>query len=226
VLYVTGYRFVPRVFVPLFAYFFGVCFLLFHGQEGTLPEMRSRPLWKGVTLLCAIALCILTWWQAFVQGEMDYRILERSELEKRYIQKVLAAVGSKGAVRDPLLVLMNPVSGLGAEYVHPLKELSDFTDLEIFPAGWSVNTPAYVSILRDMGLEDGWDFLEWTLDNPKPLLVLISRSGTETWRWKALWESYFSRRVAPNRRARLVPVHDFRNRQGAGLVFFSMRSAN
>jgi len=226
VLYVMGYRFVPRVFVPLYAYFFGVCFLLFHWTGNVSSDARSRPVRKTVMLLSAIVFCALTWWQAVVQGEMGYRILDRSSQEKEYIQKVLSAVGSSHAVPDPLLVLMNPMSGLGAEYVHPLKELSDFTDMEIFPAGWSVNSPAYASLLQEMGLEDGWGFLAWMLDNPKALLVMISRSGVETWRWKALWESYFQRRVAPNRRPRLVPVHDFRNAKGAGLVFFSMRSAN
>ncbi len=107
-----------------------------------------------------------------------------------------------------------------------MKEFSDFTDLTVFPAGWSVNSPGYFSVLRNMGLVDGRAFLTWMIDNPKALLVMISRSGIETWRWKALWESYFSRRIAPAKRARLVAVHDFRNREGAGLVFFSMRSAN
>jgi len=168
---------------------------------------------------------VLAWRQAVAQGKLDYRILERSKLEKEYIQKALSAVGKSSAVVDPLLVLMNPMSGLGAEYVHPLKEFSDFTDLKIFPSGWSVNSPGYASILRDMGLRDGWAFLAWLIDNPKALLVMISRSGTETWRWKTLWESYFARRIAPGKGTRLLPVYDFRNENGAGLVFFSMRSS-
>jgi hypothetical protein len=156
---------------------------------------------------------------------MDVRILERSRLEKEYIQKVLSVFKSRSAVPDPLLVLMNPMSGLGAEYVHPLKEFSDFTELRIFPAGWGVNSPGYASILLDMGLADGRAFLTWMIDNPKALLVMISRNGTETWRWKTLWESYFARHIAPGKGTRLLPVYDFRNEGGAGLVFFSMRSS-
>jgi len=80
--------------------------------------------------------------------------------------------------------------------------------------------------LGDMGLTDGRAFLTWMIDNPKALLVLFSRNEMDTRRWKSMWESYFSRRIAPNKRARLVPVHDFRNATGAGLIFFYMRSEN
>jgi hypothetical protein len=226
ILYVMCYRFVPRVFVPLYAYFFGVCFLLSHWRTSGLSDTPNRPVRKSVILVFAVVFCALAWGHAVAQGKMDYRILERSKLEKEYVQKVLSAVGNRSTVPDPLLILMNPMSGLRSEYVHPLKELSDFTGLRIFPAGWSVNSPGYSSLLGDMGLADGWAFLAWMIDNPKALLVMFSRSGMETWRWKGLWESYFHRRVAPNRRVRLVPVYDFRNAQGAGLVFFSMRSVN
>jgi hypothetical protein len=226
ILYVMCYRFVPRVFVPLYAYFFGACFFLSSGQPEGSPDERTRPVRKAILLVCALVFSLLTWGQAIAQGKMDMRILERSKLEKEYIQKILCVVRNRSAVPDPLLVLMNPMSGLGAEYVHPLKEFSDFTDLRIFPAGWGVNSPGYSSVLRDMGLEDGRAFLAWLVDNPKALLVMLSRSAIETWRWKALWESYFSRRIAPARRPRLVPVYDFRNAEGAGLVFFSMRSTN
>ena len=226
ILYVMCFRFVPRVFVPLYAYFFGACFLLSHGKAEGLPAVRNRPVRKILLLLLALVFCVFTWGQVVAQGKMDIRILERSKVEKEYIQKALSVVKDRGNVPDPLLILMNPMSGLGAEYVHPLKEFSDFTDLRIFPAGWGVNSPGYSSILRDMGLTDGREFLTWIIDNPKALLVMISRNGIETWRWKSMWESYFSRRIAPSKRARLVPVYDFRNANGAGLVFFCMRSAN
>jgi hypothetical protein len=226
ILYVMCFRFVPRVFVPLYTYFLGACFLLSYGQAEGLPDARTRPVRKAILLVFALVFCMLTWGQAYTQGKMDFRILERSRLEKEYIQQALSVVKNRGDIPGLLLILMNPMSGLGVEYVHPLKEFSDFTDLRIFPAGWGVNSPGYASILRDMGLADGRAFLTWMIDNPKALLVMISRSGTETWRWKTIWESYFSRRIAPSKRPRLVPVHDFRNANGAGLVFFCMRSAN
>jgi hypothetical protein len=39
-----------------------------------------------------------------------------------------------------------------------------------------------------------------------------------------LWRSYLSRRIVPGREIRLVPVYDFRNRSGSGLVFYSVVS--
>ena len=41
-LYIMYSRFVPRVFVPLFAYFFGVCFLLSHWEKGLRSEEECR----------------------------------------------------------------------------------------------------------------------------------------------------------------------------------------
>lgn len=223
---VVSIRSVYRVFVPLYAYFFGACFLFFHLTKRESAQGRRRSVGRNVSVTFAVVFSILAWGQAYAQGKKDFRILKSSKMEKEYIQKGLSVVKNTSVVPEPLLILMNPVSGLGAEYVHPLKEFSDFTDLRIFPAGWGVHSPWFYSILRDMGLTDGQAFLTWMIDNPKALLVLNSRNGMDTQRWKSMWESYFSRGIAPNKRARLVPVHDFRNARGAGLIFFYMRSEN
>jgi len=223
---IVSIRSVPRVFVPLYAYFFGACFLFFHLTKRESAQGRSRSVRRNVSVTCAVVFSILAWGQAYAQGKTDFRILKRSKMEKEYIQKGLSEVKKTSAVPEPLLILMNPTSGLGAEYVHPLKEFSDFTDLRVFPAGWGVHSPWFSSILKDMGLTDGRAFLTWMIDNPRALLVLMARDGMDVRRWKSMWESYFSRRIAPNKRARLVPVHDFRDAKGAGLVFFHMRSEN
>jgi hypothetical protein len=223
---VVSIRSVFRVFVPLYVYFFVACFLFFHLTKRESAQGRSRSVGRNVSVICAVVFSILAWGQAYAQGKLDFRILKGSKMEKEYIQKTLSVVKNRSAVPEPLLILMNPASGLGAEYVHPLKEFSDFTDLRIFPAGWGVHSPWFSSILRDMGLTDGRAFLTWMIDNPKALLVLRSRNEMDTRRCKSMWESYFSRRIAPNKRAHLVPVHDFRNATGAGLIFFNMRSEN
>ena len=223
---VVSIRSVFRVFVPLYAYFFGACFLFLHVTKRESAQGRSRSLRRNVSVTCAVVFSLLAWGQAVAQGKMDFRILKRSKMEKEHTQKGLSVVKDRSAVPEPLLILMNPASGLGLENVHPLKEFSDFTDLRIFPAGWSVHSPRFYSILRDMGLTDGRAFLTWMIDNPKALLVLIARNGMDARQWTSMWESYFSRRIAPGKRARLVPVHDFRNANGAGLVFFHMRSEN
>jgi len=223
---VVSIRSVFRVFVPLYAYFFGACFLFFHLTKRESAQGRSKSVGRDVSVTCAVVFSILAWGQAYAQGKMDFRILKRSKMEKEYIQKSLSVVKNRSAEPAPLLILMDPTSGLRSEYVHPLKEFSDFTDLRIFPAGWGVHSPRFSSILRDMGLADGRAFLTWMIDNPKALLVLFARNGMDTLRSKSMWESYFSRRIAPNKRARLVPVYDFRNATGAGLILFYMRSEN
>lgn len=227
ILYVMCFRFVPRLFVPLAAYFFGLCFLLLHAKEGDgKPLSRGGPASRRVLLASGLALSLLTWGQAHAQGRMAVSLLRGSEAEKAHIRQALSGVKGAGSVSDPLLVLMNPVSGLGAEYVHPLREFSDYTDLRVFPAGWGVHSPRFSAILRGMGLADGHAFLAWLIDNPQALLVLRTSGGADTWRWKSLWESYLARRIAPDRGVRLLPAHDFRDARGAGLVLFRLKSGS
>lgn len=226
IAWIVSIRSVFRVYVPLYAYFFATCFLFFHLTKRESGQGKSRSAGRKVSATCAVVFSLLAWGQAYAQGKVDFRVLRKSKMEKEYIQKRLSVVKDRSAVPEPFLILMNPTSGLGEKYVHPLKEFSDFTDLRIFPAGWGVHSPRFSSILRDMSLTDGRAFLAWMIDNPKALLVLFARHEMDTRRWKSMWESYFSRRVAPNKRARLLPVHDFRNATGAGLIFFSMRSEN
>jgi hypothetical protein len=224
ILYIMCFRFVPRLFVPLSAYFFGLCFLFFHekGGEGRALS-RGGPARRRVLPAVGLALSLLTWGQAHAQGRMAVALLKGSEAEKASMHKALSGVKGAGSVSDPLLVVMNPVSGLGAEYVHPLREFSDYTDLRVFPAGWGVHSPRFVSTLREMGLADGHAFLAWLIDNPQALLVLRTSGAEDTWRWKSLWESYLARRIAPDRGVRLVPAHDFRDARGAGLVVFLLK---
>jgi len=223
---VVSIRSVFRVFGPLYAYFFMVCFLFLHLTKRESAQGRGRSVGQNVSVTCAVVFSLLAWGQAYAQGKTDFRILESSKMEKEYIQKGLNVVKSRSGVPEPLLILMNPTRGLGSEYVHPLKEFSDVTDLRVFPAGWGVHSPRFSSILTDMGLEDGRAFLRWMIDNPKALLVLMARDEMDARRWKSMWESYFFRRIAPDKRTRLVPAYDFRNANGAGLVFFYMRSEN
>jgi hypothetical protein len=223
---IVSIRSVFRVFVPLYAYFFGACFLFLHLTKRESTQGRNRSSRRNVSVAFAAVFSMLAWGQAIAQGKTDFRILQRSKMVKDYIQKSLSVVKDRSAVPEPLLILMDPTSGLRSEYVHPLKEFSDFTDLPILPTGWGVHSPRFSLILRDMGLTDGRAFLKWTIDNPKALLVLMARNRMDARRWKFIWESYFARWIAPNKRVRLVSVHDFRNANGAGLVFFHMRSEN
>jgi hypothetical protein len=217
-------RSVPRVYIPLFAYVFAATFVLFHPRREVEAHPRRGTFRRTVAVVLAFLFSLLTWGQAYAQGKRDFDILERSRLKKEYIRKQLEVVRKEGAVADPLLILMEPREGLGIQYIHPLKEFSDFADVRIFPAGWGINSPRYSSMLRGMGLQDGRAFLKWLIDKEGVLLVLMAQDGREVWRSRTLWESYLSRRIAENREVRLVVVHDFRNPKGEGLVFFRAES--
>lgn len=224
IVYIMSFRFVPRVYVPLYAYFVGATFLLFDSDNEGSPDRVNTRLRQYVIVPCAVIFSLLSWGQAYAQGKTDIHILEKSKMKKAYIQRRLDAVKRTSAAPDSLLILMNPMDGLGEQYVHPLKEFSDFTDLRIFPAGWGVNSPRYDAILTDMGLKDGRAFLKWMMNNQEALLVLMAKGRKDIQRWKYLWGSYFFRRIAPTQNVSLIPVHDFTDKNGVGLVFFNIRS--
>ena len=221
---VVSIRSVERVYIPLYGYFFGLCFLLFHVKKGPSAKGASRTAERTVAVLCALVFSILAWGQAHAQAKAGIHRLERSKAKKEYVLERLKKVKERRAGSRTLLILMNPSSGLSQEAIHPLKEFNEFTDLKVFPAGWSVNSPRYASILRDIGLQEGWAFLGWTVDREEALLLLTASSEIDVWRYRAAWEGYLSRRILGNRRVKLVPVHDFRDEKGAGLVLFRARS--
>jgi len=172
-----------------------------------------------VLLLVALALG-----QIHTQGKSLLRVLETSKRQKDYIHKCLGVVKDKSIHGDPLLVLMDPSYGLHFETVHPLKELSDFPDLRIFPTGSRINSPDYFNRLRRLGLKGGREFLKWVVNNEEVLLVFMASGEKREQKMTYLWRSYLSRRIVPGKEVRLVPAHDFRNRNGAGLVFYSVVS--
>lgn len=221
IVFFMYYRFPPRVYVPLYAYLLGVTCLLFSLANEKLPGWKKVSTRKNMIMISVSLFMLLTWVQAYAQAKGMLKRLKTSKTEKDYIQKYLNVVRDKTLDSDPLLVSMNPVDGLRLETIHPLKEFLDVADMKIFPAGTGVNSPRYFSILRTMGLQKGHDFLKWMIDRKKVLLVLIARGKQENQVWTYLWESYFSRHVAPGQIVRLAPVYDFRNKGGVGLVFYN-----
>jgi len=220
------YRFPRRVFVPLYAYLVGTSFLIFQVENKLLHDQNKVPRLGKISVVAIVVLVVLTLGQIHAEAKGIYRILETSKRTKDYIHKCLGVAKNRSIHGDPLLVLMQPTSGLGFETVHPLLELSDFPDVRIFPGGTRTNSPPYLDALRRIGLGGGREFLQWTINNEEVLFVLIETGNKGDQIIKYLWESYFSRRIAQGRNAKLVPVHDFRNRSGAGIVFYSMISAN
>lgn len=221
---VVAIRSVMRVYVPLYAYFFGACFFFFHLTERASRQGGSRSVHRHLAVTCAVVFSVLAWGQAYAWGETEIERLHQSKSIREYILSRMEEVKKRTKDADAILILMEPSSGLGQETIHPLREFRDFTDLRILPAGWGINSPRYFSILRGMGLEDGRALMEWIVDNERALLVLMAKGGVDVWRWQTQWTSYFARNIVKKGKVKLVPVHDFRDARGRGLVLFSMRS--
>jgi hypothetical protein len=190
---------------------------------GTPPEgEKDVPTLRSIGVIASLLLMVVAVGFFAAQGRQILRVLEASQTEKNYIHRCLAEVKEKSIHPDPLFVLADPLNGLRFESVHPLKELSDFPDVRVFPGGSRVNSPSYFEALGQIGLRGGREFLRWIINNEEAFLILMARGGRRDETVKYLWESYFSRRIAPGKKVRLLPAHDFRNRDGAGLVFYSM----
>jgi hypothetical protein len=222
IVFYMYYRFQPRVFVPLYLYLVGASFVVM--QTGKKPNQgwTRPPVSRRIAVVFAVLLMLLTLGQVHAQGRILLWYLNTSQTLKDYVQRCIDEASSESISVDPLLVLMDPISGLGFEAVHPLKELSDFPDVRIFLAGTKINSPAYFDALQKLGLKGGRDFLKWLIDNEDVSLVLMPRKKGHVELIIYLWESYFRRRVMPGRAVRIVPVHDFRDRSGAGLAFYSI----
>jgi hypothetical protein len=189
ILFFMYYRFPPRIFVPIYAYT-TVVFILMSYSKGVSQ-------YKGILFnILILLLMLLTAGHSYSQGRINLLALENSRLEKSYIQNVLKAVEQYHPT-PPLLVLMYPIhlGSIGPEKVHPLKEFSDYTTLRVFPGDGEINSPRYLSILKQMGLESSSYFLKWTINREDVLFVLFSRSNNFHDRYKSLWESYFNRRT-------------------------------
>lgn len=223
IVFLMYYRFPARLYVPLYSYLLGTAFLIFR-LEG-LPSAGGRdvPTLRKIGVAASLLLMVLTVGFVTAQGRQILHVLEASQKEKEYIHRCLTDVKEKSIHPDPLLVLADPLYGLRFETVHPLRELSDFPDVRVFPGGSRIGSPAYFDALGQIGLKGGREFLRWIIDNDEVFLILMAGEGGRDQTVRYLWESYFSRRIVPGEKIRLLPAHDFRNRHGAGLVFYSMR---
>lgn len=216
-LFLMYFYFQFKVFVPLYIYM--LSFFLVLSRSGDRQEDLNF-----LNVLLSVVLFIPILLLLYSAGTMHLTMAEDSRKEKEYILSSLKTV-QKQQGSEPLLVLLSPSvsGGLGGEKVHPLRELSDYTDLRIFPAGTEINSPRYISVLRQMGLKSGHDFLNWTMNRNDALFVQFIRSRTAKEKMKYLWESYFERRIAPGAKVVLEPVYDFRSKGETGLIFYRMK---
>jgi len=222
VIFFMYYRFPARLFIPLYTYLVGASFLMFQIGNKSFQGRSPTPTSRKIAVVSAMLLVVLSLGQVYAQGKVLVADLTVRERMKEHIHRCMGVVKDKTIRGDPLLVLMHPSTGLRSEAVHPLKELSDFPDVRIFPGGSVINSAVYFDALQQLGLKDGRAFLKWLINNEEVLLVLHSKSNKGTEMAKHLWESYYSRRIVPGQGVRMVPVHDFRGRGGGGLVFYSV----
>jgi hypothetical protein len=224
VVFFMYYRFPGRVFVPLYIYLSGMSFLVFQAGSASFRGQGHVPSPGKITVVSAMLLVLLSLGQVHAQGKALIQDLESRKAMKDYIHRCITEVKNKTIYGNPLFVLMDPSTGLRSEAVHPLKELSDFPDVRLFPAGSKINSRVYFDALRQLGLKDGREFLKWLINNEEALLVLHTNSNERTEKVKYLWESYYARRIAPGQGVSMLPVHDFRGSTGIGLVFYSVVS--
>ncbi len=222
VIFFMYYRFPGRLFIPLYTYSVGLSFLMFQVGNKSFQGRSRTPTSRKIAVVSAMLLVVLSLGQVYAQGKVLVADLTTRERMKDYIQRCTGVAKNRTIHGDPLLVLMHPSTGLRSEAVHPLKELADFPDVRIFPGGSVINSAVYFDALRQLGLKDGRAFLRWLINNEEALVVLDAKGNEQDEMAKHLWESYYSRRIAPGQRVRMVPVHDFRGRNGAGIVFYSV----
>lgn len=217
-LFLMYFYFQFKVFVPLYIYILSF-FLVLTGYGNRQEGMNVRNILLSVVFYIPIVfLC-------YSIGTMHLAMAEHSKKEKEYILSSLRAVQDQQN-NDLLLVLLYPsASGsLGGEKVHPLREFSDFTKLRIFPAGTEINSPRYVSVLHQMDLKSGHEFLQWTIDRKDVLFVQFIRNRAAKEKIRYVWESYFERRIVFGKKVALEPVYDFRSGGEEGLVFYRMNT--
>ncbi|MBW1743802.1 MAG: hypothetical protein JRJ47_10315 [Deltaproteobacteria bacterium] len=222
VIFFMYYRFPGRLFIPLYTYSVGASFLVFQVGNKSFQGSSRVTTSRRIAVVSGMLLVVLSLGQVYAQGKVLVADLATRERVKDYIHRCMGVMKNRTICGDPLLVLMDPSTGLRSEAVHPLKELSDFPEVRIFPSGSKINSPAYFDALRQLGLEDGGEFLKWLINNEEALLVLNTNSNERTELAKHLWESYYFKRIAPGQGVRIVPVHDFRGRGGGGLIFYSV----
>jgi hypothetical protein len=220
ILYFAYYRFVPRVYVPLFVYFMALTLFLLNLKALYRARRSGSVKFKVTSFMCAAALTACAYGAAYAQVDSIMRLLDRSQKEKSYLLKCLHGVKSRRSGAETILVLMNPSDSLGKEFVHPMKEIADYSDLNFFPGGTSINSPRYYAILRSLDLASGHEFLKWIIDNEKILFAFYARGREQQTMFIDMWESYYNRRISTEGKVRFKTVFDFRNRSGVGLMFF------
>ncbi len=219
-LFLMYHRFVPRVYLPLYAYILGATFLMLYQSSSAKNVNLSRiKYWSQniFTMIIILSLCWLTW----IKSKALIEYLRAKNMEKKIIMTCLLQVKNLHTHPDDLLLIpLNPNNNLLQETVHPLKEFSDFPAINILPGGWQINSPRYFRFLKHYGMQDGNELLHWTVNNKKALWFQYIEDQRDAY-LANLIETYFKKHITPGKETKLEIANDFRNEKGLGLVFFA-----
>ncbi|HIN53420.1 MAG TPA: hypothetical protein EYM79_03840 [Planctomycetes bacterium] len=192
-LFLTYFRLVPRIAMPMLFYILTVFALLVRSSEQeSKPSLRS---WlsgrANVMQVLAIILLTLSGWQCF----QLLRVQTSSVLVRR--ANLLAGEVVIGELKKPVtLIRMSPDALPGWEGCHPLRRINSNPNLRIVPAGWQIGSPRYNSILADLGFENGSEMLSRWSSDPSVGQYFVRRITNGSTRIKPLspaWKSYFQR---------------------------------
>ena len=192
-LFLTYFRLVPRIAMPMLFYILTVFALLVRSSEQeSKPSLRS---WlsgrANVMQVLAIILLTLSGWQCF----QLLRVQTNSVLVRR--GNLLAGEVVIGELKKPVtLIRMSPDALPGWEGCHPLRRINSNPNLRIVPAGWQIGSPRYNSILADLGFENGSEMMSRWSSDPSVGQYFVRRITNGSIRIKPLspaWKSYFQR---------------------------------
>ncbi len=202
ILFLLYYRFVARVYLPLFIFAAISPWLALRlrmpatSKEKDPEEYLLKGLAGGMIAL------------AMVSALMLGSALIRDRRESRFVAESLTATKARLSLR--ILVAMDPDIGLRLERVHPLSEKILPPVTAYFPEGWAVHSPRFRRILDSLELRDGRAFLRWMLDNDSVGLVLYDPDSSHARESVALWERYY-RQLFPDPPAHCLPALEYQD---------------
>lgn len=199
------FRFVERIYIPLFLLVTGVLALRFGQRRGShIRFAKSQIARIAVFMVCAANAVFLvgfglsfTWFhrgfytQAGIADDLRYAC--RDYLSER---------GIRGS--DVIFVPLNPVCGFGVEYCSPLNELAPWGDCRMMPSGWMVSTQRYRSVLEQLKCQNGFDFLKLLANDSQTFLVHVDIGDDDRDSAVRVWERYLNQEYFATLRLRDV----------------------
>lgn len=217
-LFLMYYRFEPRVYLPLFLYLFGSAAVLFCDDPQSL--IFSHRLTPVILWVAMSALAALTWGQAALIAKDFHEDLLASDNNRRYLKNALKRFETNlSDAEERVFFIMNPLTNLMVETVHPLQEKKELSNLAFIPFGWQINSRQYDSILAHLNLENGRELLKWTVDNRNAVWCWLLLKPEEN-NLPHRITNYFNRHIVSDRRVAFRTISDYRDRNGTGIVFF------